>query len=499
MLHKGDNERSSLNGRPLRKKKSHRRSPWACDECRLRKRKCDGAQPCAPCQTDSLGMDRLPDPLDQMFVYLILTLCKVCRYQFRRPAPPPTQRIRMLEEHLQIARSFIQDLQAKSPPVPGVDFETVLRMIDFTLPETPVATSAMANGPSQPRLASMMTGWDRIMRTAPWATSFYGASSEMSFILRTLEMFQKHNETLHPQRFAVVADLFNLPIPAQTALDQLPNRALPSRNTALLLVDALFARCHPLLTFLNEKDFLEMVDLTYDSTPSPIPAADHFLPLLHFAFALGYLFKLQYHRDNGCQSALGEAAKQFRAGHDMMDFAYNNDLTSLQSLLCAIVFLFSTSRVTSAHPLIGMACSMALRLGLHSGTTESIHLSIQERKARTLVLAAVLKLDIYASLILGLPPFIQRDMVDLSPISHLMATSEKEGDFETAITLKHLSLLEITRSSQRTVFTKEHTTEQNAESIDIKHFEDAERSLREWKESLSPLLAQLDDGKKHTM
>jgi len=142
---------------------------------------------------------------------------------------------------------------------------------------------------------------------------------------------------------------------------------------------------------------------------------------------------------------------------------------------------------------------MVLRQGLHSSVTESIHLSIQEHKARTLILAAVLKLDIYASLILGLPPFIQRDMVDLSPITHLMSMSEKDRDFETAISLKQLSLLDITWSSRRTVFTKEYTTDTNAESIDIKHFEDAERDLREWKESLSPLLAQLDDSKKHTM
>lgn len=29
----------------------HRRVPRACDECRLRKTKCDGLQPCSPCQT----------------------------------------------------------------------------------------------------------------------------------------------------------------------------------------------------------------------------------------------------------------------------------------------------------------------------------------------------------------------------------------------------------------------------------------------------------------
>lgn len=36
-------------------KRSQRRTPWACDECRLRKRKCDGVEPCSPCQRSGLG------------------------------------------------------------------------------------------------------------------------------------------------------------------------------------------------------------------------------------------------------------------------------------------------------------------------------------------------------------------------------------------------------------------------------------------------------------
>jgi hypothetical protein len=423
---------------------------------------------------------------------------QACGYHFRRPAAPPTQRIRMLEDHVRVARSFIQDLQAKVPPLSGVDFETILRMMDFTLPETSAKSSTCEDSSNQPRLSSMMTGWDRFTRTAPWATSFYGASSELSFILRILEMFQKPERTPYGQRFLVVADLFDLPMPRQEAMGLLPYRVLPPRNTALSLVDALFARCHPLLTFLHEQHFREMVELVYALTPSPTTALDRFIPLLHFSFALGYLFKLQHHRDNGCQSALQEATKQFYAGQDMVHLPYHYDLTSLQSLLCAIVFLFTTSRIASAHPLIGIACSMALRLGLHSGATENINLSSQERKARTLVLASVLKLDLYASLILGLPPFIQRDTVDLSYITILTATSEKECDFETATSLKHLILLEITWSSQKSVFTKE-PNDGLATSTDVKHFEDAERAFRGWKEDLSSLLAKMGDSGRHTM
>jgi Fungal Zn(2)-Cys(6) binuclear cluster domain len=42
-----------------RRKRYHKRSPWACDECRLRKKKCDGQKPCEPCKsTENSMLDR---------------------------------------------------------------------------------------------------------------------------------------------------------------------------------------------------------------------------------------------------------------------------------------------------------------------------------------------------------------------------------------------------------------------------------------------------------
>lgn len=404
----------------------------------------------------------------------------------------------MLEDHLRAARSFIQDLERRVPPTSGVDFETILRKMDFTLPETRSKSNTPDDRLSQPRLTSMMTGSDRMTRVAPWATSFYGASSELSFILRILEMFQKCESTTHSERFLVVAQLFDLPMPKQEAVSVMQYGVLPPKDTALSLLDALFARCHLLLAFLHEQKFREMVEFTYGPTPLPTTASDRFIPLIHFAFALGYLFDMQHHRDSGCAVALEEATKHFSAGRDCMRVPYHTDLISLQSLLCAAVFLFTTSRIPSAHPVIGMACSMALRLGLHSDASEKIDLPPQECKVRSLVWASVLKLDLYASLILDLPRFIQRDTVDLTPITILATTSEAEGDFRTASSLKHLILLDITWSRQTSAILKD-SHDGLTPSIDLKHFEDAEREFQEWKTTLSTLLAKMGDDEKHTL
>lgn len=47
---------SSNNGTGKRKRdKIHRRSRWACDDCRGRKIKCDGLRPCVPCRLAHQG------------------------------------------------------------------------------------------------------------------------------------------------------------------------------------------------------------------------------------------------------------------------------------------------------------------------------------------------------------------------------------------------------------------------------------------------------------
>jgi hypothetical protein len=71
-------------GRPSGK--SHRRSPWACDECRLRKRKCDGAQPCRPCLASDLGiLTHFDDNLGGKLIFRQSASIKFDARCFRQP------------------------------------------------------------------------------------------------------------------------------------------------------------------------------------------------------------------------------------------------------------------------------------------------------------------------------------------------------------------------------------------------------------------------------
>ncbi|KAI2615021.1 hypothetical protein GGR54DRAFT_314933 [Hypoxylon sp. NC1633] len=462
--------------RPIWKKKPHRRSPQACDECRLRKRACDAGEPCGPCRHFNLG----------------------CTYQFRRPLPAPTLRIRNLQDHLRLARSWLRVVREKVIEIPGLDLDKCLRILDFTLPDTqsqsPSSPTSADHASNQPTLTSMLAGYDRLVAVGSGAVCFYGAHSELSFILRTLEIFKKDPAPLSDKIILVISDLFNLPFPMPDNINPTLTIPLPSHDLdfTMALVDAVFARNHPMLSFLHEQQVRDIASMFAENQLSSI--SDQSLSLLHLTLALGCLFDSPKHQEEGCRNILQRGMNHYHVGLSLLKLMQVNDQTSLQATLCAIIFLISTSRIVSAHPLIGTACSSALRLGLHSVRSSST-IPAEDRKIRTGLLATIMRLDLYASLILDLPPFLQRDAISLSHIPHLAEEAEAEGDLRTAATLRQVCLLAIPVSKR--TYNSAGSLGSNTEPVDIGLFEEAKREFQSWRVEASSLLGRLGQGKDH--
>ncbi|KAI1371804.1 hypothetical protein F4677DRAFT_449982 [Hypoxylon crocopeplum] len=461
--------------RPVWKKKPHRRSPHACDECRLRKRACDAAEPCGPCRNSNLG----------------------CTYHFRRPLPAPTLRIRNLQDHLRLARSWLQEVRDKAPEIPGLDIDNCLRTLDFTLPESQSPSQLSPNSSdhasNQATLSNMLAGRDRFVDVSPGSGCFYGAYSELSFIIRTLEIFEQHPEPLPDQRLLTILNLFNLQLPPQENIDPTLTISSSSPDLVTTFIDAVFSRNHPMLIFLQEQHVRDIADLLTEPRTSSVP--DQFLSLLHLTMALGCLFDSQHHRDEGCRDILQRGTSHFHVGLATLKPMQANDLTSFQAILCAIVFLISTSRIISAHSLIGTACSSALRLGLHSAGRDS-NTPAEERKLRIRLFATIMKLDLFVSLVLDLPPFFQRDAMPLSHIARLATEAEAERDLCTAAVLRQVCLLAIPLS-KRTYISMGSFGHSNPESVDITHFEEAKREFQSWRMEASSLLGCLGQSKEH--
>lgn len=352
----------------------------------------------------------------------------------------------------------------------------------------------------------MLAGSQRLICPAPWTSSFFGALSEVSFVLRTLELFDRG--AYSPQRsLGPAMAIFSLPLPVDVAVKSSPTRGstahvnmpMPEKATTLELIGSLFARSHAFMSFLHEQHFRSMVGLLYDPSTSHGDAYGRFLPLFHNVVALGYLFCRPQHRDHGCAFALGEALKHFQAGQNLLDVTQCDDLISIQALLCGIVFLISTSRIAPAHALIGLATSSAMRLGLHCTISNNPQMLQDEKHMRVLVFATVVKLDMYASLILDLPRFVQDELVDAS-VSALHATFG-EGDqlsLSLEASIKHLELLRFTCATRQAVFFNTNTG-QSVETVDSKQLSAVEVDLHRWTNDVSVLLSRLGDGNEFAM
>jgi hypothetical protein len=168
--------------------------------------------------------------------------------------------------------------------------------------------------------------------------------------------------------------------------------------------------------------------------------------------------------------------KHFLYGQDSLDLQCR-DLLSLQVVLAAIAFLTCTSRIALAHSLIGLACSSALKLGLHSGS--SVGDSVVD-EARAKALASVLDSDIYTSLLLGLPPFLR-----IGDINTRLYKAFCKDDLGREARNRHVDLMRLTGLSRDTIF--EQT------EVNIRQLEDVEKSLHQWAKDAQPLLAGLGD------
>ncbi|ETN41010.1 uncharacterized protein HMPREF1541_02943 [Cyphellophora europaea CBS 101466] len=408
-------------------------------------------------------------------------------YHFRRPAPPQTQRIQMLEVHLRYVRSFLQDAARKVPPELGIDFEDVLRKISSAAPDVPspghdgdvVSRSAFKD------LLEPDNAYNNIV--SPLDPQ---GPSQFSFMLQLVQAISGSGN-LSDSESSVLESLFSGPLPD---IDDMDRVSLPPRQLSMSLIDALFAGQHTMPIFLHERYFRDMVDLVY-KVQSSHDAIDRFLPLLHFTLALGYLYAKPEHQAAGCENAHREAFRHYQAGQELLQPLDMSSLNGLQTVLCGIAFLISTCRLTVAHPLIGVACSLALRLGLH---TKSDGLSSEEQQLRLRVFAAVLHADLYASLVMGLPTFLHPQKSSLALLDELALAAYHQRDWYTASTTAQVQLLVLAKAIGDSMMSAEGS-ETGGSSNAYVGIKDAAARLRSWRDGVRPLLYQLETSEPATV
>ncbi|KAL4916321.1 fungal-specific transcription factor domain-containing protein [Aspergillus aurantiobrunneus] len=415
---------------PMQKR---RRVTRACDECRRKKIKCDGKQPCTHCTVYSYE-------------------CTYDQPSNRRRNPAP-QYVEAIEDRLHKAETLLHvilpDLNLDDPRFDVHATEQLLLAIKQERMQQPPAqpttqqadTNGSADAPApdgagadESLLESMVdkSGCLDLDDQGHW--DYHGHTSGIIFLRRL------RNQLGVPQPGTA-----EIPLRARPALQQFlespksmsespqepslpPTHDLPPRDVARRLChNALEDGC-ALMRFVHEPSFFALFDRIYDTPPEQFTNEENsFLPLLYIAMSVGCLFSNNNGAGaldvSGYESAIGQGFQYFKAGRQLLEVTDCRDLLSLQAICFMVLFLQSSAKLSTCYSYVGIALRSALRLGLHRSVTTNFNPI--ERELRRRIFWVIRKMDVYVSTLLGLPQMLSDDDIDQEyPLS-------VDGDFIT--------------------------------------------------------------------
>ncbi|KAK1056286.1 Gypsy retrotransposon integrase-like protein 1 [Friedmanniomyces endolithicus] len=394
-----------------------RRVTRACDECRRKKIKCDGTQPCTHCTVYSYD-------------------CTYDQPSNRRRNPAP-QYVENLEHRVHRAETLLHILipnldlndpgidaavqQGWIPGAPGRGNPTAA-----TKPEPaargqrPDALEKTQNK-SDTNLESMVRAVAQLDMDERGHWDYHGHSSGLSFVRRMREQL---GDLMGPDTKATpfvmtrpMSQVLESPKSNGTSPsgDMSPAGAtdLPPQEYAREVCRAAVDDASVLLRVVHQPTFWKSFDDLYSKGPEHYTNEDNkFLPLFHTVMALGHLFckdektNQDQHYENGIQQGFAH----FKCARQMMDIADCRDLTSIQAVMFMILFLQSSAKLSQCYAYVGVALRSALRMGLHR--TYAGNWNPVEAETRKRVFWIVRKMDIYVGAMLGLPQTLSDEDID---------------------------------------------------------------------------------------
>ncbi|KAK2867874.1 hypothetical protein FQN49_003390, partial [Arthroderma sp. PD_2] len=381
-----------------------RRVTRACDECRRKKIKCDGKQPCTHCTVYSYE-------------------CTYDKPSNRRRNPAP-QYIEALECRLQKAegllRALVPEIDLDDPRYDGCCVEEILTLLKKNKPE-PVRKPEpkLCSEPCDESLLESMvdnTGSLDLDDEGHW--DYHGHSSGLIFVRRVRKQIGNIvPERPPPPRFQHIPTVLQrMKSTSESPIDThlSPVHDLPSKEDARKFCTHALEDACCIMRFLHKPSFWEMFDRIYDTPLEQFSNEENsFLPLLYLALAVGCLFRGPGDctlEKSGYESAVGQGFQYFKAGRQLLDITECRDLTSLQAVCFMILFLQASANIRTCYSYIGIALRAAVRLGLHRSV--SVKFNPVELETRKRIFWVVRKMDVHVSTILGLPSMLSEDDID---------------------------------------------------------------------------------------
>ncbi|KAI4742099.1 hypothetical protein E4T50_07517 [Aureobasidium sp. EXF-12298] len=405
---------------PMQKR---RRVTRACDECRRKKIKCDGKQPCTHCTVYSYE-------------------CTYDQPSNRRRNPAP-QYIEGLEHRVHRAETLLRmlmpDLNLNDPSIdvavaqgyiPGFSNKPVSNDSPATqpaaLPPAP-PTSAPNADQKDTNLESMVRAIGQLELDEQGNWDYHGHSSGLSFVRRMREQL---GDLLGPEakttpfvKSRPMSQVFDSPrslnpdSPGMGLEGAVPGTDLPSRAVARDLCETAINDASVLMRAIHVPSFWASFDRMYNTPYENYTNQDHkFLPLLYSTMSVGCLFGSDEQsplNQAGYEIAIDQGFKYFRTARQLLDIADCRDLTSIQAVLYMISFLQCSAKLSQCYAYVGVALRSALRMGLHRNNS-SFNRTFNpiEAETRKRVFWTIRKMDIYVGAMLGLPQTLSEEDID---------------------------------------------------------------------------------------
>ncbi|KAF7532085.1 hypothetical protein G7054_g8263 [Neopestalotiopsis clavispora] len=395
---------------PLQKR---RRVTRACDECRRKKIKCDGKQPCTHCQVYSYE-------------------CTYDKPSNRRRNPAP-QYIEALENRLQRAeallKKFMPDLDLADPAMdPAVEQEFRLREQARAKAIKKEESAGPSSAKTDERLLSMISGVGQLEFDDKGDYDFHGPSSGTVFFRK----MKDHFKSLLGRDYHVPVlprppkpSSLNLDSPRLSAAGSPASRKgsvpdivdLPPKVVARRLCSHSLKYATCLLRVVHVPTFYSMVDRIYERNTGGYHGEndDRELALLYSVLALGCMYNVlddEKSKKPPYEVATEQGLKYYTSARFLLqDITDCRDLTSLQALLFMILFIQSISNLSTCYGFVGIALRSALRMGLHRNLPHTGETAI-DAETRRRVFSVCRQLDIYVSALLGFPMLLNEEDID---------------------------------------------------------------------------------------
>lgn len=404
---------SQISGnRPLEVKR--KRVTRACDNCRQKKVKCDGKQPCIHCTVYSYKCS-----YDQPNV----------RNKKKTGIPVPTS-----DPFLQAAANAAATLQTLSP-----SWDKNKHSISHSVLASLSATShSPNNGEENGRVPGESTVIYNLIQcqnilslllpklklncldeSKPMELNFEKLQSivEKNPNIRLLDLNERYfNDRIEAidmekQSLLSVTNSLDSPIAREIKI------IIPPKSEALDLIYTTWRKACVLFRFYHRPSLLEEVDLLYSLDPSNYgDRQQKFLPFLYSLLACGSLFLKNASFNTEVNETLeDDGYRYFLEARKLIDISNVGDIHSIQTIVMMIMYLQCSARLTTCYSYIGIAIRSALKEGLHRNLTifhSKRPLDPIEVDTRKRLFYTIYKMDIYINCLLGLPRSIHEDEFD---------------------------------------------------------------------------------------